>query len=67
MPNAPALIYEDDLVVAEWLSARKRFAVMAILEALNPLMQPGLIRSKKSSESVGSAATQAFAPMPLVG
>lgn len=67
MPKAPALVYEDDLTVAEWLSARKKFPVMAILEALQPLMQPGLIQTKSSADVVATAGINTFAPMPLVG
>lgn len=66
MPKAPALVYEDDLAVAEWLSVRRKFPVMAILEALHPLMQPGLIKSDKSAESVAANNVNAFAPMPLI-
>lgn len=64
MPKPPALIYEDDLAVAEWLSARKRFPVMDILEALHPLMQPGLLTASKASDSLG--LVNAFAPIPFV-
>ncbi len=67
MPKAPALVYEDDLTVAEWLSSRRKYPVMAILEALHPLMQPGLIKSESSSESVAANNVNAFAPMPLIG
>lgn len=67
MPKAPALVYEDDLVVAEWLSSRRTYPVMAILEALNPLMQPGLISSESSLESVAANNVNTFAPMPLIG
>ena len=42
MPKAPALVYEDDLTVAEWLAARRKFPAMAILEALAPLMRKRL-------------------------
>jgi hypothetical protein len=67
MPKAPALVYEDDLTVAEWLSVRRKFPVMAILEALHPLMQPGLITSKESSDSIAANNVETFAPMPLIG
>lgn len=67
MPKAPALIYEDDLTVAEWLSARRDFPVMEMLEALNPLMQPGLLSSRKADVSLAQEAVQTFAPMPLIG
>jgi hypothetical protein len=66
MPKAPALVYEDDLTVAEWLSVRRNYSVMTILEALHPLMQPGLIKDEKSSESVAPNNVNAFAPMPLI-
>lgn len=65
MPQPPALVYEDDLAVAEWLSVRRSFPVMAILEALHPLLQPGLLRAAQSDETVGESV-QAFAPMPLI-
>lgn len=66
MPRPPALIYEDDLTVAEWLSSRRQFPVMAILDALHPLMQPGLIKTASSADSVAAAGVQAFAPMPYI-
>ena len=67
MPKAPALINEDDLSVAEWLSSRRKFPVMDILEALHPLMQPGLIKTKPSTDALATENVNAFAPMPLVG
>ena len=67
MPKPPALVYEDDLAVAEWLSDRRAYPVMAILEALNPLMQPGLLKPGGSGVSISPAAVQTFAPIPLVG
>jgi hypothetical protein len=67
MPRAPALVYEDDLAVAEWLSIRRKYPVMAILEALQPLMQPGLIRTQSSGITVATQGIDTFAPMPLVG
>jgi hypothetical protein len=67
MPKAPALIYEDDLTVAEWLSARRKYPVMAILEALHPLMQPGLLSTKKAGVSLAAGSVHTFAPIPLVG
>jgi len=66
MPKPPALIYEDDVTVAEWLSSRRQFPVMAILEALHPLMQPGLIKTETSSDSVAATDVQTFAPMPFI-
>lgn len=65
MPKPPALIYEDDLVVAEWLSARRGFPVMDILEALHPLMQPGLLKTEQAADSIAESI-QAFAPMPFI-
>jgi hypothetical protein len=65
MPKPPALIYDDDLAVAEWLSARRKYPVMAILEALHPLLQPGLLKTKEASESIAKSI-QAFAPMPFI-
>jgi hypothetical protein len=67
MPKAPALIYEDDLTVAEWLSDRRLFPVMDILEALHPLMQPGLLLSDVSQDSVATDNVDTFAPMPIIG
>lgn len=66
MPKAPALVYEDDLTVAEWLAARRKFPAMAILEALAPLMQPGLINTKTSTDKIATAAVDTFAPMPMI-
>jgi len=65
MPKPPALIYEDDLSVAEWLSARRAYPVMGILEALHPLMQPGLVVARKADDSL-TDTTSAFAPMPFI-
>lgn len=65
MPKPPALVYEDDLAVAEWLSARRRYPVMGILEALHPLMQPGLLKGGTADESIATSV-QAFAPMPFI-
>lgn len=67
MPKPPALIYEDDLTVAEWLSSRKAFPVLGIIEALHPLMQPGLLLSKAADESVSTDQADALAPIPLAG
>lgn len=67
MPKPPALVYEDDLAVAEWLSARRTYPVMGILEALNPLMQPGLLRSQAAGVAISAAEVQTFAPIPLIG
>lgn len=67
MPKAPALVYEDDLAVAEWLSDRRKYPVMAILEALHPLMQPGLIKADAAGDVVAAVKNvDAFAPMPLI-
>ncbi len=65
MPKPPALVYEDDLAVAEWLSLRRSYAVMDILEALDPLLQPGLLKSEQADESLATSL-QAFAPMPYI-
>lgn len=66
MPKPPALIYEDDLVVAEWLSSRRGYPVMGILEALHPLMQPGLLTSQAAPIAVATGVTDTLAPMPLI-
>jgi hypothetical protein len=66
MPKPPALVYEDDITVAEWLSSRRSYPVMAILEALSPLMQPGLLKSQVSGEVVATGATDTVAPIPLI-
>jgi hypothetical protein len=55
-----------DIAVAEWLSDRRTYSVMAILDALNPLMQPGSLTSKEAGVSVSAAEVQTFAPIPLV-
>lgn len=67
MPKAPALVYQDDLTVAEWLSARRGFPVMAILEALYPLMQPGLVKPEESEVVLSATTVSTFAPMPRIG
>ena len=66
MPKPPALVYEDDLTVAEWLAARRTYPLMDILEALHPLMQPGLILTATSDVTL-STSSDTFAPMPLIG
>ena len=65
MPRPPALVYEDDLSVAEWLSVRRKHPVMGILEALHPLMQPGLLKAEQAADSLADTV-QAFAPMPFI-
>jgi hypothetical protein len=65
MPKPPALVYGDDLAVAEWLSVRRTYPVMAILEALHPLMQPGLLIAEKAADSIGDSV-EAFAPIPFI-
>lgn len=67
MPKAPALVYEDDLTVAEWLSARRSYPVMAILEALHPLMQPGLLKSGSAGVTLATGDTDTLAPIPIAG
>jgi hypothetical protein len=67
MPKAPALVYEDDSVVAEWLSTRRGYPVMQILEALYPLMQPGLVKSERAEEALSDSNVNTFAPMPRIG
>jgi hypothetical protein len=38
---------------------------MGILEALHPLMQPGLLKAEKAADSVAESV-QAFAPIPFI-
>ena len=61
-PSRVALIYEDDQTVAKWLSDRRSFAVHDILEALEPLKQPGLLQDNEVLETDEIIAT---APIPL--
>jgi hypothetical protein len=62
-PSRAALVYEDDQAVAKWLVDRAHFPVMEILEALEPLKQPGLIA--ESDVQAGVEGTEAAAPIPL--
>ncbi len=62
-PSRVALVYEDDQAVAKWLSDRRNFPVLAILDALEPLKQPGLLEEQLPSDIEGD--TVAAAPIPL--
>jgi len=67
LPSRVALHYEDDQAVAKWLVDRNHYPLVKVLEALEPLKQPGLV--KEDSVSTGpdeAATTEAAAPIPLV-
>lgn len=62
-PGRAALVYEDDQAVAKWLVDRSGYPVMDILEALEPLKQPGLLSER--DVVAGEDGTEAAAPIPL--
>lgn len=62
-PNRVALVYEDDQAVAKWLTDRAHYPVVDILEALEPLKQPGLLEEQAAPEG-GATAAEATAPIP---
>ena len=62
-PSRVALVYEDDQAVAKWLVDRKRFALKDILEALEPLKQPGLLE-EETVDSGADGRIIATAPIP---
>lgn len=64
-PGRVALVYEDDQEVAKWLVGRSQFPVMAILEALEPLKQPGLLQEEQVQAGDTQEGTEAAAPIPL--
>jgi hypothetical protein len=63
-PSRVALIYEDDQIVAKWVSDRRHFPVLAILAALEPVKQPGLLASETPTEEPAEGV-EAAAPIPL--
>jgi hypothetical protein len=75
LPSRVALVYDDDMTVAKWLTDRAHFPVVDILEALEPVKQPGLLEEATAHDqmtTVGSApspeagddGTEAAAPIP---
>jgi hypothetical protein len=65
-PARAALVYEDDQQVAQWLSERRAFGVREILDALEPIKQPGLVEEVKDEAGDDKIGTVAAAPIPLV-
>lgn len=63
-PSRVALVYEDDQMVAKWLTDRAHFPLLAIIEALEPIKQPGLVVEQELSINDGDMA--ATAPIPFV-
>lgn len=64
-PSRVALVYEDDQLVAKWLTDRAHFPLLAIIEALEPIKQPGLVLEQELTINV-EGAMAATAPIPLV-
>lgn len=65
-PPRAALVYEDDQLVAKWLSDRRGFPVSEIIEALEPIKQPGLIAEEAEADPPKDMeGVVAAAPIPL--
>jgi hypothetical protein len=64
-PDRVALYYEDDQQVAKWLIDRRGFPVLAVLGALEPLKQPGLLDERDHQAGDTDSGTEAAAPIPL--
>jgi hypothetical protein len=67
-PSRIALVYEDDQAVARWLSDRRGFPVLGVIDALLPIQQPGLFdetEDEASPPSKDGEETVAAAPIPL--
>jgi hypothetical protein len=64
-PNRAALVYDDDQTVAKWLVDRGSFALVSILDALEPIKQPGLIEEAQLPVENGLMETVAAAPIPM--
>lgn len=64
-PNRIALVNDDDQTVAKWLTDRAHFPLVGILEALEPIKQPGFLR-EAVVESGADSAVIATSPIPLV-
>ncbi|WP_122813302.1 hypothetical protein [Pseudomonas viridiflava] len=65
-PSRIALVYPADHEVAKWLADRAHFPVIGILEAIKPIMQPGLI-VEESVNVEGENQMVAAAPIPFTG
>ena len=61
-------MYEDDQQVAQWLSDRRSYNVREILDALEPIKQPGLLSEEPEAEGPDpneDSGTVAAAPIPM--
>lgn len=63
LPRPVALPASDDRHVASELVARRQYPVLEVVEALEPIAQPGLLVSSTAGESSTSADTSAVAPV----
>jgi hypothetical protein len=63
-PPRAALCYEDDQAVAKWLTDRGAFPLVDVLQALEPLRQPGLL-DERDVRAGEEGTTEAAAPIPL--
>lgn len=65
LPGRATLVYDDDMTVAKWLTDRGHYPLLEVLEALEPIKQPGLMEAQdlESSDDIDVIAT---APIPLV-
>ena len=64
-PSRMALVYDDDQSVAKWLTDRARFPLLGILDAIEPIKQPGLL-AEQDVDAQGAADVIATAPIPFV-
>jgi len=73
IPSRAALVYDDDMAVAKWLTDRAQHPVLDILAALEPLKQPQFLdeadaqdvgREITTSDSSNKTEMEAAAPIP---
>jgi len=62
-PSRIALVNDDDQTVAKWLVDRGHFPLQGILEALEPIKQPGFLREAVVESGVDSSVV-ATSPIP---
>ncbi|GMU07681.1 hypothetical protein [Corallococcus caeni] len=65
IPSPVALPYSADRYVAEQLSARRMYPVVQILEAMEPLAQPGLLVEEERIEADGAPETSTVSVAPI--
>lgn len=66
MPSRATLVYFHDQEVATWLTARARFPVLEIIEALENIKQVDLLGPAQQEVADGDDDVVATAPIPLI-